>query len=100
MGFLTSSLASLCVVNLLAISGALGQSTDSRWIISLNPSSAPDLELHTRWISGIHARNIERRGGSTSGLQKTFNFPGFVGYTGSFDNETLETIRASSNVRF
>lgn len=70
-----------------------------KWIVALKPEAASDLDLHTRWVSDIHTRSIERRDDGVSGLDKKFDFPGFAGYSGSFNHETLEAIRANPNVR-
>lgn len=65
--------------------------------MALRPETAPDLALHARWASDIHARStLGRRGGG--GVEHTFDFGGFVGYSGSFDEEALEAIRANANV--
>ncbi|KPM41692.1 Alkaline protease 1 [Neonectria ditissima] len=69
-----------------------------KWIVALKPEVASDLDLHTRWVSDLHARSIERRDDGVSGVDKTFDFPGFAGYSGSFNDETLEAIRANPNV--
>ncbi|KAH7008973.1 peptidase S8/S53 domain-containing protein [Ilyonectria destructans] len=74
------------------------QLTPGKWIVALKPEVASDLDLHTRWVSDIHARSIERRDDGVSGLDKKFDFPGFAGYSGSFNRETLEAIRANPNV--
>ncbi|KAM5349951.1 hypothetical protein ACJ41O_006456 [Fusarium nematophilum] len=74
------------------------QSIPGTWIVALKPESAPELELHTRWVSEIHARSIERRDDGATGVEKTFEFPGFAGFSGSFTDDTLEAIRANPNV--
>ncbi|KAH6687204.1 peptidase S8/S53 domain-containing protein [Plectosphaerella plurivora] len=68
-------------------------------LLALGAEAASDLALHARWVSDIHARSVQRRGDvGGSGLERTFAFPGFAGYVGSFDEETLEEIRANVNV--
>lgn len=69
-----------------------------RYIVALKPSEEIDVDLHTRWVSDVHAQNLARRGGESSGVDQTFSFPGFQGYSGSFDDETLEIIKANSSV--
>jgi hypothetical protein len=58
-----------------------------------------DLEAHTHLVSELHARNIARRDDSSTGVGQTFSFPGFQGYAGSFDDETLAMIKADPSVR-
>ncbi|KAF4472274.1 Alkaline protease 1 [Fusarium albosuccineum] len=74
------------------------QPLPGKWIVALKPETASELDLHTRWVSDIHARSIERRDDGSVGLEKKFDFPGFAGYSGSFSDETIEIIRANPNV--
>lgn len=77
---------------------ALRLATAGRYIVTLKPDAGIDLDLHARWVSDIHARNLRSRSGNTAGLESTFSFPGFTGYTGAFDDATLEAIKANVNV--
>ncbi|KAM0323245.1 hypothetical protein ACHAQA_008836 [Verticillium albo-atrum] len=77
---------------------AVRLATSGRYIVTLKPDAAIDLNLHTRWVTDIHARNLQRRGEDTAGLDSTFVFPGFAGYAGAFDDDTLEAIKAHVNV--
>lgn len=71
-----------------------------QWIVALKPevSSDSDLELHARWVSEVHAKNVQKRDDAPAGLEKTFQFPGFSAYVGSFDEETLDAIKHNPNV--
>lgn len=68
-----------------------------KFIVALRPEV--ELDLHTRWVSDVHGEALRRRGDSDSvGVEKTFDAPGFHGYAGSFDDETVATIKANSSV--
>jgi oryzin len=67
-----------------------------KFIVTLQPDAGLDLTSHTEWVSEVHVRNLRRRGGDTSGVEKTFNL--LHAYSGSFDEETLEIIKANSSV--
>ncbi|KAH7305426.1 oryzin [Stachybotrys elegans] len=69
-----------------------------KFIVTLQPDVGHELELHTRWVSEVHANNLRRRRSDSLGVEETFDIPGFHAYAGSFDEATLETIRANSSV--
>ncbi|KAF3352743.1 hypothetical protein VDGD_05709 [Verticillium dahliae] len=69
-----------------------------RFVVTLKPNAAVDLDLHARWVADVHSRNLRRRGDITPGLSTTFSFNDFAGYAGAFDDDTLEAIRANVNV--
>jgi hypothetical protein len=71
-----------------------------QWLVALKPevSSDSDLELHARWVSELHAKNVQKRDDAPAGLEKTFQFPGFSAYVGSFDEDTLDAIKHNPNV--
>ncbi|KAF4427925.1 hypothetical protein F53441_14075 [Fusarium austroafricanum] len=68
-----------------------------RFIVALKPTGV-DLDLHARWVSDVHGKTLARRGTESGKIDKTFSFPGFQGYSGSFDEETVEIIKANSSV--
>lgn len=70
-----------------------------KFVVALKASADLDLDSHTQWVSEVHARNIARRAGDSTGVDQTFSFPGYQAYSGSFDEETLDSIRANPNVR-
>lgn len=70
----------------------------SKFIIALKSTAKVDLDLHARWVSDVHRQALARRGVESSGIDKTFSFPGFKGYSGSFDEDTIEIIKANSSV--
>lgn len=70
----------------------------SNFIVALKPTADVDLDLHARWVSDVHGQALARRGVESSGIDKTFSFPGFKGYSGSFDEDTIQIIKANSSV--
>ncbi|KAF4991745.1 hypothetical protein FGRMN_7635 [Fusarium graminum] len=81
---------------------AVGLPTDrgtvpGKFIVALRPTDV-DLGLHARWLSDVQEQSLARRGIESSGVEKTFSFPGFQGYSGSFDDETIQIIKANSSV--
>lgn len=70
----------------------------SKFIVALKPTANVDLDLHARWVSDMHGQALARRGVESGGIDKTFSFPGFKGYSGSFDEKTIEMIKANSSV--
>jgi oryzin len=69
-----------------------------RYIVALKSADEVDIDLHARWVADVHSQNLARRGGESNGIDETFSFPGFQGYSGSFDDETLELIKANNSV--
>ncbi|SCO90149.1 related to alkaline protease (oryzin) [Fusarium oxysporum] len=69
-----------------------------KFIVALKPTANVDLDLHARWVSGVHGQALARRGVESGGIDKTFSFPGFQGYSGVFDDNTIEIIKANSSV--
>ncbi|KAF4992484.1 hypothetical protein FDECE_13700 [Fusarium decemcellulare] len=97
--FFSSTLVALVVAGVVnALPAREPQPLPGKWIVALKPETASELDLHTRWVSDIHAHSIQRRDDGSTGLEKKFDFPGFAGYSGSFSDETIEIIRANPNV--
>jgi hypothetical protein len=68
------------------------------YIITLKEGvTARDLDRHYGWVNDIHERSLGRR--ELQGVQKTYSFDGFRGYAGSFDDATIDMIKASPTVR-
>ncbi|CAJ0552362.1 Ff.00g063410.m01.CDS01 [Fusarium sp. VM40] len=93
----------LVLVGLAAVALALPADKSAKgvipgkFIVALKPTGV-DLDLHARWVSDVYEQALTRRGVESSGIDKTFSFPGFQGYSGSFDEETIEIIKANSSV--
>lgn len=82
----------------LAVAASPGEVIPGKYVVKLNPSADLDVNLHARWVSDVHSRNLARRGGDSLGVESIYTFPGFTGYSGSFDDETLEAIRNNADV--
>ncbi|KAM0345857.1 hypothetical protein ACHAPU_006211 [Fusarium lateritium] len=68
-----------------------------KFIVALKPVDV-DLELHAQWLSDVQEQTLTRRGVESGGIEKRFSFPGFQGYSGSFNEEIIEIIKANSSV--
>ncbi|KAL1849396.1 hypothetical protein Daus18300_013278 [Diaporthe australafricana] len=66
----------------------------SKYIVTLKETA--DVESHLGWVKDVHARSLGRR--DLAGVEKTFNISDFNGYSGSFDDATIEEIKASDAV--
>ncbi|KAM0187049.1 hypothetical protein ACHAPI_011367 [Fusarium lateritium] len=88
------------LLGLAAIANALPTDkgiVPGKFIVALKPTDV-DLDLHSRWVSDVQGQSLTRRGVKSGGIDRTFSFPGFQGYSGSFDEETIEIIKANSSV--
>jgi oryzin len=66
----------------------------NKYIVTLKESA--DVKSHLIWAKDVHSRSLGRR--ELSGVEKTFNINDFNGYSGSFDDATIEQIKASDAV--
>ncbi|KAF4972706.1 hypothetical protein FSARC_771 [Fusarium sarcochroum] len=98
MAKLYNLIFSLLMVGATATPVASNQPTSNRWIVSLKTESSSGLQHHVKRVTELHASNLQRRREATSGIEVTFEFPGFAGYAGSFDDETLEALKADPDV--
>ncbi|KAF9775724.1 hypothetical protein IL306_006142 [Fusarium sp. DS 682] len=69
------------------------------YIITLKSEiKAPAVETHLKWVGDVHKRSLEKRDGD-NGVEKTFETEaGFHGYSGTFDDVTVEQIKKSPEV--
>lgn len=65
-----------------------------KYIVTLKETA--DVESHLGWVKDVHARSLGRR--ELAGVEKTFNISDFNGYSGSFDDATIEEIKANDAV--
>lgn len=66
-----------------------------RYIVTLkNDLVSPQVDSHVSWVNNVHRRDLERRAG---GVDKVWS-KSFKGYSGQFDEITLEDIRANTEV--
>lgn len=54
-------------------------------------------ESHLSWVNSVHKRSAD--GDDFAGVEKKYDFSGFRGYSGKFDDATLEEIRNNPDVR-
>lgn len=66
-----------------------------KYIITLKDSVSA--ESHLGWVQDVHSRSLSKR--QTAGIEKTYSIDSWNAYAGEFDDETLEAIKASDDVR-
>lgn len=65
-----------------------------KYIITLK-KDVESVDSHVNWVKGVQSGRV---GTSASGVNKVWS-KSFKGYSGQFDEETLEEIRAKDEVR-
>lgn len=74
------------------------QAIPNKFIVTLKEDIASsEKESHLAWVGEVHARSLGRR--DLAGVEKTYNISTFQGYAGTFDEATIEEIKASPEVR-
>ncbi|KAF4472203.1 alkaline ase [Fusarium albosuccineum] len=70
-----------------------------KYIVTLK-SDAPDskIEAHLNWVGDIHRRSLNKR--DTAGVEDKYNIGNWNAYSGEFDKDTIEEIKASPEVAF
>lgn len=95
-----SALASLAIAAPLPQDNAPSAST-TKYIVTLKPGVEADVSVqHIEWAGDLHRRGIYRRqeNGTVDEDLKVFKVADFNAYAGSFDEETIAQIKASSEV--
>jgi hypothetical protein len=72
-----------------------------KYIIQLKPETdIASIAAHHNKVRSIHARNLARRddGDSSAGLEREYQIGDFKGYAGSFDDATIEELKALPEV--
>lgn len=78
--------------------GTVASTIPGKYIVTLkNNLEEQDVVSHLSWVDGVHARSLRRR--DTNGVGETFDIKDFHAYVGEFDDETIETIKNSPDVR-
>ncbi|KAK1594624.1 subtilase [Colletotrichum navitas] len=73
------------------------QTIEDSYIITLkNTVGVEGLTSHLSWINDVHSRSLDKR--QFSGAERTFSFNSFQGYSGKFDDATIEIIKSSPEV--
>jgi oryzin len=79
------------------------ESTDipGKYLVQLKPNTdIASIAAHHNKVREIHARNLARRDGQdeSAGKEREFQLGDFVGYSGSFDDATVEELKALPEV--
>jgi oryzin len=72
-----------------------------KYIIQLKPDTdIASIAAHHNKVRSIHARNLARRddGASSAGMEREFQIGDFKAYSGSFDDLTIEELKAMDEV--
>uniref|UniRef100_L2FCI6 Alkaline serine protease alp1 n=1 Tax=Colletotrichum fructicola (strain Nara gc5) TaxID=1213859 RepID=L2FCI6_COLFN len=68
------------------------QTVPNGWIVTLKEGvSARDLDGHLDWVSQLQSRNLD-------GIERNYSFNKFHGYSGKFDDATIEEIKKNPDV--
>lgn len=69
------------------------------YIITLKSGlSTRDVDAHMSWIDNVHKRSIGARDLDLPGVKDTYQAGSFKGYSGSFDDATIEALRNNPEV--
>ncbi|KAH7066654.1 subtilisin-like protease-like protein [Paraphoma chrysanthemicola] len=74
-----------------------------KYIIQLKPDAdIASIAAHHNTVREIHARNLARRndGDESAGIEQEYDFGDFKGYAGSFDDATIDELKALPEVLF
>lgn len=73
-----------------------------KYIVQLKPDTdVASIAAHHNKVRSIHARNLARRGDDGAGgapVEREYGFGNFKGYAGSFDDATIEELKALPEV--
>ncbi|KAK1979551.1 subtilase [Colletotrichum cereale] len=73
------------------------QTIDGSYIITLKDTISPEgLTSHLSWVTDVFSRSLDKR--QFTGAEKTYSFSSFRGYSGKFDDATIELIKSSPEV--
>ncbi|KDN67565.1 putative subtilase [Colletotrichum sublineola] len=67
-----------------------------KYIITLKEDAAANVESHLSWVADVHKRSLGKR--NTAGVENKFNISTWNAYSGEFDDDTIEAIKASPEV--
>lgn len=75
------------------------------YIVVMKPDAEPEVVAnHETWVtnSTVVTRRLMKRGRrrTLAGLRKKYHLDGMTGYTGEFDKETIDEIKAKPEVAF
>lgn len=73
------------------------EAVPNKFIVTLKEGASIDTDSHLTWVNDLHRRSLTKR--NTAGVEKTYNIHTWSAYAGEFDEETIEQIKASPDVR-
>ncbi|KAM0284294.1 hypothetical protein ACHAQH_002087 [Verticillium albo-atrum] len=77
--------------------GVVGSTAKGSYIVTLKSDlEARDVESHLDWLNDVQARALNKR--EFPGVKKHYDIGSYHGYSGKFDDETLEAIKSSPEV--
>lgn len=71
---------------------------DSYVVVMKDGVSAQDFESHVSWVTEAHTTNSKKRDSATSGVKFNYDIDGWRGYSGHFDEATVEEILNNGKV--
>ena len=71
------------------------QAVPNSYIVTLKSDAAVD--SHLTWVKKVRSQSFNTQG--TTGVEQVYNVGDFKGYAGSFDDETINQIKTSDQVR-
>jgi len=75
------------------------ETVPGKWIIQLKPDTdIASIAAHHNKVRDIRARNLGRRDVDCEDGERSFDFGSFKGYAGSFDDKTIEELKAMPEV--
>jgi len=85
-----------------ALQEKMGQVVADNYIVVLKSDlTSEQVENHQAWASDLHAKRLARRDdASLAGITAKYSMSRLTGYAGSFDADTIETIKASDDVAY
>ncbi|KAK1999882.1 subtilase [Colletotrichum falcatum] len=76
---------------------AAPQTIEGSYIITLKDTvSSKGLDSHLSWVNDVHSRSLDKR--QFTGAERTFSISNFRGYSGKFDDATIEIIKQNPEV--
>jgi len=94
---------------LSSVSASAKEIPNSYIVVFKDNVSSKAADKHRTWVTAKHHTSLKKRGFLSDfadsifepvGLKHTFDLPNFLGYAGSFDEDTLEDIRKHPDVAY
>lgn len=94
--------AAPAVLGLPTMAPSNATTVPGKYIVILKPEvKTPIFDDHMAWVTEVHARRLGKRETDTAGVEKTWtDTDSFKGYSGEFDEDTLDEIMHSDEVGY